>query len=208
MRIWATPFCLPLLLIAQLTTAAAPTTQPAASISGKISASADIPNIEMVVYLIPAEGTAALPPPATPVKVSQRGAKFSPALAIITVGQQVDFVNDEERLIEHNVFSNAPPKRFDLGMYPPGQSRSVVFDKPGAVLLYCSIHRYMDGVVFVTPSGLFSRVAPDGTYRIDNVPDGKWTLSTWQRRKRFKEISMPVQIEQGKSMAIDLELKK
>ena len=188
--------------------AAGPSTQPAASISGKVIASSDIPNIEMVVYLAPGEGTTPVPAPATPVKVSQRGAKFSPALTIITVGQRVDFVNDEERLIEHNVFSNAPPKKFDLGMYPPGQSRSVIFDTPGPVLLYCSIHRYMDGVVFVTPSGLFSRVAPDGSYHIDNIPPGKWVLTTWQRRRRFKEITKPLDIEAGKSLTIDLELKK
>jgi hypothetical protein len=187
---------------------AAPTTQPTGSISGKVSASSDIPNIEMVVYLAPGEGTTPLPPPPTPVKVSQRGAKFNPAITIITVGQRVDFVNDEERLIEHNVFSNAPPKKFDLGMYPPGQSRSVIFDKEGPILLYCSIHRYMDGVVFVTPSGLFSRVASDGSYHIDDIPPGKWVLTTWQRRRRFKEISMPVQVEAGKPLTIDLELKK
>ena len=97
--------------------ATAPTTQPVGTISGKVSAISDIPNIEMVVYLEPGKGTTPLPPPAAPVKVSQRGAKFSPAIAIITVGQRVDFVNDEERLIEHNVFSNAPPKQFDLGRH-------------------------------------------------------------------------------------------
>ena len=187
---------------------AAPTTQPAASVSGKVVAATEIPSIEMVVYLAPGDGTTAPPPSTTPVKVTQRGAKFSPALTIITVGQRVDFVNDEERLIEHNVFSNAPPKRFDLGMYPPGQSRSVIFDTPGAVLLYCSIHRYMDGVVFVAPSALFSRVAPDGSYRIDDVPAGKWVLTTWQRRRRFKEISTPLLIEAGKPLTMDLELKK
>jgi len=43
---------------------------------------------------------------------------------IVTVGQAVDFLNDEDRLIEHNVFSNSPAKRFDLGLYRPGRIES------------------------------------------------------------------------------------
>src|SRR5882724_10609621 len=180
-----------------------PSTRPAA-ITGKVIADGEVPLSEMVVFLEPAE-------PATPiasskeiVKVSQKGAKFSPALTIVSMGQTVEFVNDEDRLIEHNVFSNAPTKKFDLGMYPPGQSRSVTFDKSGAVLLYCSIHRYMDGVVFVAPTPYASRVTPDAGYRIENIPPGKWVVKTWQRRRRFKEATVPTALEAGQSMTINL----
>jgi hypothetical protein len=142
------------------------------------------------------------------VKVSQKGAQFAPPLSIITVGQAVDFPNDEDRLIEHNVFSNAPAKRFDLGLYPPGQTRSVTFDKPGAVFLYCSIHRHMDGVIFVSPTPFTSRVDPDGSFKIDNVPPGNWTLKTWQRRKRFPEQTTPLVIEANKSVPVKVEFRR
>jgi plastocyanin len=185
-----------------------PTTQPTGTIAGKVVASGDVPLAEMVVYFESADPQMKFPAPTQTAKVSQKGAKFAPALTIVSVGQSVDFVNDEEKLIEHNVFSNAPAKRFDLGMYPPGQSRVVTFDKPGPVFLYCSIHRYMDGVVYVAPTPFFSRVNADGTWRIDNVPPGKWTVQTWQRRRRFKEASSPVTVEADKPLNIDLELKR
>ena len=140
--------------------------------------------------------------------VSQKGAKFSPALLIICVGQTVDFPNDEDRPIEHNVFSNAPAKRFDLGLYRPGESKSVVFDKPGAVFLYCSIHRYMDGVIYVAPTPYFNKVEPDGSYKIENVPAGFWTVKTWQRRKRFPEHSNLVQVKPGETTKDDISLAK
>src|SRR5688572_14740580 len=140
-----------LLPIAALLLAAAvpsPSAQPAprdgrVSIAGKVTSDTEVPLSEMVVYLEPAGGDATAaslsgsPPPN--VQVRQKGAKFDPALVIVSVGQTVEFHNDEDKPIEHNVFSNAPAKKFDLGLYPPRQFKSVTFDKPGAVMLYCSI---------------------------------------------------------------------
>jgi plastocyanin len=186
----------------------APATQPTASISGKVTAPGEVPLSEMVVYLESPDPSRVIAVPKLSQKVSQKGAKFAPVLILVCVGQTVEFLNDEDRLVEHNVFSNAPPKRFDLGIYRPGESRSVTFDKPGAVLLYCSIHRYMDGVVFVSPTPYASRVAPDGSYQIDNVPPGAWVIKTWQRRRRFLEVTIPVHVEPEKSAIINLELRK
>src|SRR5436305_4282755 len=163
----------------------------------------------MVIYLESPEAKRQIAVPKETVKVSQKGAKFAPAIVIVCVGQTVDFLNDEDRPIEHNVFSNAPVKRFDLGLYKPGEARSVMFDKPGAVFLYCSIHRHMDGVVYVSPTPYVSRVADDGSYKIDAVPPGIWLGKTWQRRRRFPELSVPVLVEAGKpAPATDLELRR
>ena len=165
------------------------TTQPMASVTGTVTAEGEVPLAEMVVFLESADPSWKAPKPPEDVKVSQKGAQFAPRLVIVTVGQGVDFLNDEDRLIEHNVFSNSPAKRFDLGLYGPGQSKRVVFDKPGPVHLFCSIHRYMDGVVYVAPTPYTSRVDEKGRYRIENVPPGKWMVKTWQRRRRFLEKS-------------------
>lgn len=178
------------------------------SVTGTVSSPGEVPLSEMVVYLESPDAKRVITPPASRVAISQKGAKFSPPILIICVGQTVDFLNDEDRPIEHNVFSNAPAKKFDLGTYRPGENRSVTFDKPGAVFIYCSIHRYMDGVIFVSPTPYTSRVEANGKYRIDNVPPGIWLVKTWQRRRRFPELSVPVLLDAGKSATTDLELRK
>src|SRR5262249_3099128 len=71
--------------------------------------------------------------PLAPAVISQKGAQFSPALSIVCVGQSVEFHNDEDRLIEHNVFSRSKAKPFDLGLYPPPEQKTVTFDSPGPV---------------------------------------------------------------------------
>ncbi len=190
------------------TLAASPTSQPSGRISGKVTSPGEVPLSEMIIYLESPDPKREIAAPKDPVKVSQKGAKFSPAVVVTCVGQTVDFLNDEERSIEHNVFSNTFVKKFDLGLFKPGESRSVTFDKPGAVFLYCSIHRHMDGVVFVSPTPYTSRVEKDGSYTLEGVPPGIWVVKTWQRRRHFPEISIPVLSEVNKIATTDLELRR
>jgi hypothetical protein len=101
--------------------------------------------------------------------------------------------------------------QFDLGLFEPGQKRSVTFDKPGPVLLYCSIHRHMDGVIYVTPSPFFDVVDPDPNakdipFKIEGVPPGKWIVHTWQRRRRYLEASASAVVRSGEKCTVDLQL--
>jgi plastocyanin len=189
----------------------AATSRPAAvasGVRGTIAAESEVPLDEMVVYLESPDADRAMPPPGKAVDVAQKDARFEPRLVVISVGQTVNFLNSEERAIEHNVFSISKAKKFDLGLFGPAKSKSVTFDKPGPVLLRCSIHRYMDGVVFVSPTPYTSLVDKDGRYAIAEVPPGKWTLKTWQGRRRFAEQTITVTVEPGKSTTVDMELKR
>jgi hypothetical protein len=189
--------------------APAAATRPAGGpVTGTVRAEGEVPLAEMVVYLESPDPDRPMPPPPPAVKVSQKNAQFDPPLVVVTVGQAVDFPNDEDRPIEHNVFSNSAAKRFDLGLYAPGESKSVTFDQPGAVFLYCSVHRYMDGVIFVSPTPYTSRVDDDGHYAIENVPPGAWVVKTWQRRRRFPEQTVPVTLGADAPVTVDLELKR
>ena len=66
----------------------------------------------------------------------------------------------------------------------------------------------MDGVVFIAPTPYTSRVAPDGTYKIEEVPPGLWVVRTWQRRRRFPELTIPVLLKAGETVTTAVELRK
>src|SRR5206468_104956 len=59
----------------------------------------------------------------------QRNKSFSPHLLVVPVGSQVVFPNKDPFF--HNVFSLFEGKRFDLGLYEAGSSRTVLFDREG-----------------------------------------------------------------------------
>lgn len=186
--------------------AAAPASQPAGvSISGKVVATGALP--EMIVYLESADPAAKFDPPAEAAEISQKGAQFSPSLLVICAGQTVDFKNDETRPIEHNVFSRSPVQPFDLGLYRPPEGKKVVFNTPGAVRLYCSIHRLMDGMIYVCPTPFWASVQPDGSYEIQRVPPGQWRLKTWQRSARYDEQDVAVKTD-ASPVNVDLQLSR
>ena len=209
---------LPLLLVGWITAAAAlPVNRregaaqdaPRGSVAGRVTASTGaLP--EMIVYLEPVAPSAGVTfaPPQRVEVISQQGAKFAPSLLVISRGQTVEFRNDEQRPIEHNVFSRSPAKPFDLGLFPPPQAKRVTFDEPGPVQLYCSIHRYMDGVIYVCPTPLFAKVGADGNFAIDNVPPGEWRLRTWQRSARFDDAEQVVRVGANQRVTLNLEMTR
>jgi plastocyanin len=77
------------------------------------------------------------------IEVSQKSKSFMVQKSAVqtlrvNVGDSVSFRNDDPFF--HNVYSASKPKEFDLGSYPQGQARKVVFDKEGAVEIECAIH--------------------------------------------------------------------
>jgi len=195
-----------LILLLFASSAFSQTTRPAVSGTVKIEPGKPMPG--MIVYLEPADPSVQFLPPTEPALMSQQNAKFSPPLLIISVGQRVDFLNDENRPIEHNVFSQSPAKQFDLGLWRPPTRKSVTFDKPGLVRLFCSIHRYMDGIIYVCPTPFFTTVGNDGAFSISAVPPGDYILKTWQRTPRYSEQSQPITITEGKTTVVHLQMSR
>ncbi len=186
----------------------ATTGAPDGRITGRITVKQSGTLPEMIVFLKSLDPQRRFAVPSATATISQKGARFTPSLLIISVGRTVEFLNDEDRAVQHNVFSKSSTEPFDLGLYKPGVSKSVTFDKPGVVRLHCSIHHKMDGVIYVCPTPFFARVAADGRFVIEDVPAGTYELRTWQRRRRFREVSAPVEVKPKETVVLDLEVSR
>jgi plastocyanin len=114
-------------------------------------------------------------------RIAQKGAMFSPHILPVMVGTKVEWPNNDD--IYHNVFSMSDNKSFDLGLYkgnPP--DKLVVFDKPGRVDVFCSIHANMHCIVLALPNPYFALTDDNGDYKILNVPPGTYQLRAWSER--------------------------
>jgi hypothetical protein len=110
----------------------------------------------------------------------QKDKMFHPHILPIVVGTAVDFPNADP--IFHNAFSNYDGQLFDVALYPPGTSRTVVFRKPGVVRVFCNIHPSMAAIILVLKTRYFVKVNADGEYRIQNVAAGQYDLHFFDER--------------------------
>lgn len=130
---------------------------------------------EAVVFLEDAPAVGEMP--RGPFVVEQVGKTFDPPVLIVPRGATVEFPNHD--IYHHNIFSLSPSNAFDLGLYEPGATRSVTFEHPGIVALYCNIHPQMLGYVVVVANPFFTRPAADGSFALRGVPPGKYHLVAW-----------------------------
>ncbi len=125
--------------------------------------------------------------------------RFDPDIVVIPVGGSVTFPNMDP--IFHNVFSLSKPKSFDLGNYPKGDTRTVLFPNPGIVFVNCRLHPNMAGVVVVAPNQWFAKADRDGQYSIGDVPPGTYSLVAWHKKTGY--IRREVQVSDGRDSVVD-----
>lgn len=157
-----------------------PAREPAARVSvadtGMGAAHAPIDR-RSVVYLDPAPRAAFDTREEPRPRLDQRNETFVPHVLAIVAGTTVDFPNSDRTY--HNVFSLSKTKTFDLGRYAVGRSKSIRFDRPGIVRVFCDIHSHMSAFILVFAHRYFSVSEPDGSYRLENVPPGTYTVVAW-----------------------------
>jgi plastocyanin len=179
-------------------------TAPTGSVRGQVKVTAggkERRDAQVVVYVT---GFDEPPPDAVP-EIRQHGKQFLPSLLAITAGQTVAFPNGDPFF--HNVFSLSPARRFDLGQFKQGEKESKEFPRPGVVQLYCNIHPEMAATILVLPNRRWARADADGTFRIPDLPPGKWTIYAYSRRAA-EPVSAPLEVVAGETTKVSLALEE
>jgi plastocyanin len=144
------------------------------------------------------------PPPArqTPYRLVQKNKMFTPHLLVVPAGTSVQFPNEDPFF--HNVFSLFNGKRFDLGLYESGTTRSVRFDREGVSYIFCNIHPEMGAVVLALSTPYFGISSETGAVAIHNVPPGSYRLNVWSENGRSINPAIAEQIVQISSDSVNL----
>jgi plastocyanin len=150
--------------------------------------------------------------------MDQRNLAFIPHVLPVLVGATVDFPNNDK--VDHNVFSMSRTKKFNLGSYPVGQSKSVVFDKPGIVELRCDVHAEMAAYILVMKNPYFAVTDKEGRFEIPatgrldkiglngvkNLAPGKYFVKTWH--EKLKSQKQAVIVPENGDVTIQLDLTR
>ena len=135
-------------------------------------------SVPAVAWLEPLAGTASVPFVSHgPYTLTQKNRMFLPHLLVIPIGAVVKFPNADPFF--HNVFSLFDGKRFDLGLYEAGSSKSVTFSKEGVSYIFCNIHPEMSAVILALPSPIFATADSNDSLLLRNIPPGDYKLHLW-----------------------------
>lgn len=155
--------------------------------------------VPAVVYLDGAVSGAPAARASGPLDLEQRGQAFVPTLLVVPVGTAVRFPNGDP--VFHNVFSYSKARRFDLGRYHQGESKTVVFDKPGYVKVMCEVHKWMRSAVFVAENPYYGVADAQGRFHIDAVPPGHYRLVAEQFERR---VVREIDVADGQVTRLDI----
>lgn len=175
-------FSLSIILVLTLATATF-----AGTITGTVSPG------KSVVYVDTIQGKTFPAPTAKPV-MDQKGLVFNPHFMVVQQGTTVEFLNSDN--VQHNVFwpsiSGNKKESHNLGTWPKGEKRPFTFNTPGVVPLLCNVHPEMSGYIIVSPTPYFAETDASGSYKIENVPDGKYNVVAWHEGMKPQTKSVDV----------------
>ena len=184
----------------------APRVAPAATVTGQV----EITNSRdaavrkrrdytgVLLWLEPVDRPAPAPRPPKRVQMIQKEKRFTPHVIAIPLGSTVDFPNFDP--IFHNAFSNFSGQPFDIGLYPPGSTRSWIFKQPGIVRVFCNIHPTMSAVIGVFSTPWFAVTPVSGQFTMPDVPAGEYQLRIFHERavpENLQALERRIRVPEG-----------
>lgn len=178
--------------------------KPLGTIKGKVvpdKGEADLTDV--VIWLEPIGPMPTYPVPTQRAEMAQESLAFVPNVLPVLVGTTVDFPNHDQ--VYHSIYSFSRQQRLEIGLYRPGETRSVTFDKLGLAKLFCNIHAQMFGSILVLPTPYFTTADSEGRFTIDATPVGDYTLKVWHQQLRGNPKPVEVKSETVSKIVLTLQ---
>ena len=145
---------------------------------------------------------------AKPALLDQKNCLYVPQIFAVQTGQKLVVRNSDPVL--HNVDlqpakdSGNPQK--NEAQLPGGADLTFSFPKPELFLkIKCDVHLWMFAWVSVFDHPYFALSGPDGTFKIANVPPGKYTLQAAHRKAGI--VTREVEVKDGEPAKVDFTLE-
>jgi len=120
--------------------------------------------------------------PKSDAVVDQNGCMYRPRVQAVMAGQTVQIKNSDQTL--HNVHTyKGASTIFNQAQIPGMGPMTKTFSDGGQIIKFkCDVHPWMTGYVGVATNPFFAVSGDDGSFTIENLPPGSFTLEAWHER--------------------------
>jgi len=140
--------------------------------------------------------------PTTPVTIDQAGCWFRPHVLGIMVGQQLEVINSDP--VTHNIHPMAKVNReWNHSMAPGDPPMERKFTKTEIMIpVKCNIHDWMHAYIGVVDNPYFAISKDDGSFKIQNLPPGNYTIGIWHETLGTQEQQVTVSAKNDSSVSL------
>jgi len=144
---------------------------------------------------------------APPVVLDQKGCEYSPQIFALQTDQKIMVKNSDPVLHNvHDLPTVAGNKEQNMAQMPNGPELTFSFSKPEAFLKFkCDVHPWMFAWASVFDHPYFAVSAKDGTFKIANVPAGKYTLTAAHRKAGT--TNQEIEVKEGQPAKVDFTME-
>ena len=120
--------------------------------------------------------------PTEPVKLDQKGCRYTPHVVGLRVTQPLEVSNSDETM--HNVHGMPETNReFNQGQPVVGMKNTVAFTAPEVMIPFkCDVHGWMIAYVGVVSHPYFAVTDKAGTFELKTIPPGTYEVEAWHEK--------------------------
>jgi plastocyanin len=126
-----------------------------------------------------------------PPVLDQKNCEYHPYAQIIPVGTTLEITNSDDVL--HNVKTRGGTKTsFNIAQPKFKRKLTVEFKNPEIVQMECNVHGWMNAIVLVADNPYVALTDANGSFKIADVPPGKYTVKVWHSKlgEQTKEVTV------------------
>jgi plastocyanin len=143
--------------------------------------------------------------PKTPASMDQNGCMYRPRVQVVMAGQTVQIRNSDQTL--HNVHTyKGASTMFNQAQIPGGSPLSKTFSDGGQLVKFkCDVHPWMTGYIAIATNPFFAVTGEDGSFKLENLPAGSYTLEAWHERLGTRTAEVKVEADAAAPVAAAFE---
>ena len=145
---------------------------------------------------------------ASPVVLDQKGCEYVPTILAVQTGQKVLVKNSDP--VMHNVHcvpgEGSSNKENNEAQLPNAADLTFTFSNPESFLkVKCDVHTWMFAYVSIFDHPYFAVSGKDGTFKIANVPPGKYKIQAAHRKAGT--VTQEIEVKEGEGAKADFTLE-